>query len=116
LHTFLENPILGVGVGQSSAFRTSEFGRNVATHTEYTRIISEHGMLGLISFLFLLLAYGRAFVRNRHIFARSISLAFSLWAFACMSHAAMRIALIPLILGLAMASYNLTDENINSVQ
>jgi hypothetical protein len=43
---FLEEPALGVGPGRSSHFRSIE---NFKAHTEYTRLLSEHGLPGLIA-------------------------------------------------------------------
>ncbi len=58
---FLDHPVLGVGPGQAKALR-SIAGRVGLSHTEYTRLIAEHGILGLIA---LCLLIGTAVARFR---------------------------------------------------
>jgi hypothetical protein len=50
--TFLEHPMLGVGPGLGSLYRE----RGIVAHTEYTRLIAEHGMFGLVALGCLLIA------------------------------------------------------------
>lgn len=49
---FTENPI-GVGAGGSMHFRTIKFGNPLASHNEFGRLLSEHGIFGIIIILFL---------------------------------------------------------------
>ncbi len=52
LEIFMENPILGVGVNQSRKIRN--YSEGVVAHVEFSRLLAEHGLLGLIIFLILL--------------------------------------------------------------
>ncbi len=49
--TFLKNPILGVEVGESRLYR--EESKNQLSHVELSRVLAEHGIVGLIGFLYL---------------------------------------------------------------
>jgi hypothetical protein len=51
VRTFFENPLVGVGPGRAKEFRS--IGQPLLSHTEYSRLLSEHGIFGLVS-LFLL--------------------------------------------------------------
>ena len=58
LKLWAENPLLGVGPGVSQEIRQSHQG--VASHTEYTRCLAEHGILGLGALILLsMMAAGR---------------------------------------------------------
>ncbi|MFZ5984792.1 MAG: O-antigen ligase family protein [Acidobacteriota bacterium] len=49
LELFLDHPLLGVGPGMGTELRESLLGQKVAAHTEFTRMLGEHGLGGLIS-------------------------------------------------------------------
>jgi hypothetical protein len=49
--TFLKNPIFGVEVGESRLYR--EESKNQLSHVELSRVIAEHGIIGLFGFLYL---------------------------------------------------------------
>ena len=61
LQTFRDNVLFGVGPGQSSMYHYLSY-FNVASHTEYSRLIAEHGMLGVISLIILLGILIKAFL------------------------------------------------------
>ena len=97
-----ENPLLGVGPGMAKRLRQTQF--RVA-HTEYTRMLSEHGTLGVLGILCLLaialLSYrGQPFIRGR-----GLAIAFSMWGLLAMLHIGMRIAAVGVIFGLAAARF-----------
>lgn len=54
LRNFKENPILGIGVGKGKEVRKIEHGRGISTHSEITRLPSEHGIFGFAALLILL--------------------------------------------------------------
>ena len=57
LTTWMENPILGVGPGMATENRLKLY-LAAASHTEYTRLLAEHGLLGLGALFVLgLIAY-----------------------------------------------------------
>lgn len=51
LNTFFNNPIFGVGLGNSSfLFNKSLFTTTTPSHSEFMRLLSEHGLLGVLLF------------------------------------------------------------------
>ena len=49
-----QHPWLGVGVGMAQSGRLKELGIEASAHTEFTRMLAEHGALGAISLVALL--------------------------------------------------------------
>ncbi|HSD07099.1 O-antigen ligase family protein, partial [Flavobacterium sp.] len=89
LQMFLDNPILGVGVGRNKEIREKETGIISASHNEITRMLAEHGSLGLTDLLILVLTPIVLFiVDRRNIFA----LSFLVFWLLTINHAAMRLA------------------------
>lgn len=105
LRLFLNQPLLGVGPGMSPIRRLESTGRIVAPHTEYTRLLAEHGVFGLAALLLLLGLLAQAYLRRRHGLPRGWLATLALWSLAEMSHAAMRIAPIGLLIGLALVEW-----------
>ncbi len=56
IKNFIENPILGIGPGKGKEIRKINYNIDVSTHSEITRLVSEHGVLGLLA-LFILIYY-----------------------------------------------------------
>ena len=102
LVAFRENPILGVGPGQSRSYHARTF-RYSAAHTEYSRLLAEHGLFGLVSMLILLWMVLRRLSRPSPLAAKALSAAFTGWALLFMSHAAMRMAAVSFIFALGSA-------------
>jgi O-antigen ligase len=100
---WLQNPWLGVGVGVSPIYHPLFGGIESAAHTEYSRILAEHGILGIGSLLILGLLCVRAFFRSRSNPARGFLAGMSLWSLAEMAHSAMRIVAIPIVFALPLA-------------
>jgi hypothetical protein len=51
---FIEKPLLGVGVGKAKEIRVIKYNKEMSTHSEVTRLLSEHGILGLLALLILI--------------------------------------------------------------
>ena len=102
---FIANPFLGVGVGRVKDLRFQNTGIHAASHNEMSRIISEHGLLGLLAFSILL--FVPLFFRLQN---RSNVLFFSFYLFwlLTINHSAMRIAAPAFIYALALL--NVTHE------
>lgn len=89
LQMFFNNPILGVGVGRNKEIRIKETGIVSASHSEITRMLAEHGSLGLIDLMILFFTPLFMVVNNRqNILALSF---FAFWLLT-INHAAMRLA------------------------
>lgn len=95
------NWLLGAGVGQAVIAR-GEFGlQGYSAHTEYTRLLAEHGILGLVSLVALLWTVVRNLWRRRGL---SLALAAGMltWALAFMAVSAMRLAAPSFLIGLSL--------------
>ncbi|TRX34857.1 O-antigen ligase family protein [Flavobacterium sp. ZT3R18] len=89
IQMFLDNPIFGVGVGRNKIVRKQQTGIVSASHNELTRMLAEHGSLGIIDLLILFFTPIVLYLNDRqNIFALSF-LAF--WLLT-INHAAMRLA------------------------
>ncbi|MFN7801262.1 O-antigen ligase family protein, partial [Gemmatimonas sp.] len=107
LQLFLQHPILGVGPGQSKHARVTF--EATASHTEFTRMLSEHGSLGLIAML-CLFAYVLGQVRKaRDADHRFVIVVMTVWALASQLHAALR-TLAPVLM-LALLATQLTHRS-----
>lgn len=98
MDVFWDNPLWGVGVGRLKSERN--FTVESAAHTEYTRLLAEHGVLGLFAIgalagLSLRILRGTA---GWHRMAAAGLIALSL---STMAHSATRIGSIPLAFALA---------------
>ncbi|MEO8516052.1 MAG: O-antigen ligase family protein [Flavobacterium sp.] len=86
---FLDNPILGVGVGKGKENRLDSFGEIVASHNEVSRMLAEHGSFGVLALLILIITPLALYINNRrHIYLLSF---FVFWILT-INHAAMRLA------------------------
>lgn len=96
---FTDNPFFGVGANGMKELRIERFGRGVVSHNEVSRLLSEHGIMGVIILLILILrplAFKAEKPDNMFFFAF-----FCFW-FATINHSAMRIAAPSFIYGLAL--------------
>ncbi|WP_347924963.1 O-antigen ligase family protein [Pontimicrobium sp. SW4] len=96
---FLENPILGIGVGKNKEYRFERTGKVAASHNEMSRILAEHGSFGALAFLILLIT--PLFLRlenKKNIYFYSF---YIMWLLT-INHSAMRIAFPSFIYGLCL--------------
>jgi O-antigen ligase len=98
---FQNNPVFGVGAGISKYFHPNA----IAAHTEYTRALAEHGLLGVaayLSLLWLLLRRTAAILEGRESRPyRGLLLALQVWPLAYMVVNAMRTSAPGLSIGMA---------------
>ncbi len=106
LQIWLNNPFFGVGVG------ISKFGHLgfMASHTEFSRSVAEHGMLGLTAVLLLFwMAFKRAMTLRRDSLAiRPFLFAMLVWALLYLAVNGMRTAAPAFAFGLAFVSLRAT--------
>jgi hypothetical protein len=101
LDIWKDHPMMGVGPGMSKYYRNDLLGFEVASHTEFTRLLCEHGTLGLLALLVLVGIAASCYLKAPTVLEKAWVSAFSGWAFIEMSHSAMRIVAISLLFGLA---------------
>lgn len=105
---FLENPVLGTGPGVGIYWRLQKDDvRQGASHTEYTRMLGEHGVFGIMALgCLVILAIGA--VRSvRDTSARGLAYAFIVWFALFLAVYGTRIAAPAFVFGLAFALRNL---------
>jgi hypothetical protein len=102
---FIENPFLGIGVGKSKKYRLDRTGINAASHNELSRLLSEHGLLGVLSFFILIFTPFLNRLNNRN---NIYFFSFLVFWFLTINHSAMRIAFPSFIYGLSLldVTYN----------
>lgn len=99
LEEFISNPFLGVGAGKIKELRFSKEGRAAASHNEVSRILGEHGIIGIFAFLIIFFVPLVYRMKNRkNIFFYS----FYLFWFLTINHSSMRIAAPAFIYGLSL--------------
>lgn len=110
IETYLEFPLFGVGPHQSKQFHATYF-RYSSAHTEYTRMLAEHGTLGLLSLILLLNIAFRRFRLKAPSLSKAFCASFTIWALLFMLHSATRLSAASFAFGLA-AGFLLPDDNI----
>lgn len=99
---FRDNIALGVGPGVGMQLRM-ESGEIGPSHTEYSRMLAEHGLLGLVSLVCLLIIYARAVLGARSVGSRAVAAALVTWTALFLAVYATRIAAPAFAIGLAFA-------------
>jgi hypothetical protein len=99
VESFLKHPFLGVGVGRNMEQRLKKTGVLVVSHNEITRMLAEHGALGILSLIILFMTPLVLYLDNKYHIYLLCCLAF--WLLT-INHAAMRIAAPAFIYSLAL--------------
>jgi O-antigen ligase len=99
---FLDHPMLGVGPGQAQPLRYIA-GREGVAHTEFTRMIAEHGLLGLAALILLLFSAVHRFGSARGPGERGTVAMLYTWSLLFMLVAGMRVVAPSFVFGLATA-------------
>lgn len=111
LQIFMDHPILGVGPGRGSIYRELLHGAREAAHTEFTRLLAEHGMLGLFALLLGILAGWRNLVRATTPQGKALVAAMLVWTLLFMLINGFRIAAPAFAFGLTFAPMIFHDRN-----
>jgi hypothetical protein len=104
INTFLENPIFGVGVGKGVEVRQEQTGAFVLSHDEITRMLAEHGTLGIFGLLILIFTPLILYLENSF---NMFLLCFVAFWFLTINHAAMRTAVPAFVYSLALLNVQL---------
>jgi len=89
INVFLKNPIFGVGVGKGVEVRKAETGDGTLSHDEITRMLAEHGTLGIFGLMILFFTPLFLYLENKF---NMYLLCFVAFWFLTINHAAMRTA------------------------
>jgi O-antigen ligase len=112
---FTENPLFGVGPGQAKFHRRGIFvmgETRVAAHNEFTRLLAEHGIWGVLALLSLLFLTLQHFQQAATLRGRLLMLTMTFWGFGFIFMAAMRVVAPSYVLGLTAA--RLVDRQLPS--
>lgn len=107
IEAFEDNPFFGVGVGRVKSVFQDELGVNLATHNEISRMLSEHGVFGIIALMILIFAPIITKAKGR----RNIFFwPFLLFWFLTIAHSSMRIAMPAFMYALCLLNINYAPE------
>jgi O-antigen ligase len=106
MEMWLQKPVFGNGVGMSMSNRSAINHEDApAAHTEYTRLLAEHGLLGAAALAVLLVLTAQAFLKAPGPWAKGIVAALAVWSFLFMAVTAMRLVAPAFLLGLIHARF-----------
>lgn len=105
LRAWWDNPFFGVGPGMARPYYDAVFGlgHSIPAHTEFSRMLSEHGMFGLVSLLLLLFMAVNNFSRASKRPSRSLLIGLLVWSFLYMAANGMRLMAPAFIYGITFA-------------
>ena len=101
---FYDNPILGVGVGLAGDYRKQLLGFRAGSHTEFSRLLAEHGAFGLVALLSFIAMSLVNLKRQRSNLGRALVSGASVWCVVFMLNAGMRLAAPAFIWGLTFVA------------
>ncbi len=99
VESFMENPFFGIGASRTKNQRVELEGKKLSSHNEISRLLAEHGSLGIVMLIILLLKPLSYRINNRNNVFFYAFLAF--W-FATINHSGMRIAAPAFVYALAL--------------
>ncbi len=111
IEIFLENPIYGVGVGLAYGYRERFLGFKAMSHTEYFRLLAEHGLLGLGALAALVLMVFTNLRRPNSRIGKAFIAGAITWACLFMLNAGMRLAAPSFMFGMAYLTIAVSRPN-----
>lgn len=105
IQLFLQNPMTGVGPGRAYDARRAILGFGALPHTEFTRLLAEHGIFGLMALLLLVLEGITRVMQAKGSWSRALVVAFMTFGIVYMGGYAMRTAAPAFAFGLACATW-----------
>lgn len=103
LEIFRQHPVLGVGPGRGPVERQRILGRAYAAHTEYARLLAEHGALGILALVTLVVLAVRNVLRAADASTRAFVAGLLGWSFLFMASDGMRLAAPSFLVGVSCA-------------
>lgn len=108
LQVWQENPFMGVGPGQAHP--------GMAAHTEFSRLVAEHGIFGLIAIILLLVMGAKNLMRTSTNKNKAVAASMMGWGLLYMLDKAMRLAAPAFTIGLSFALLLPEEEDNPSTQ
>lgn len=105
LEQFQRFPLFGVGPGKTILLVQGYEVAKVAGHTEFTRLLAEHGVFGIGALLLMGVMAIQNFFRQRNAPGRAICVGLMMWSAMTMTHAATRLAMGCFMFGLSGALF-----------
>jgi O-antigen ligase len=105
LRVWWDHPFFGVGPGMARPYYDAVLGvgRSIPAHTEFSRLLSEHGIFGLVSMLLLLFMALNNLKRAGDRQNKSLLIGLLVWSFLYMAANAMRLMAPAFIYGITFA-------------
>jgi hypothetical protein len=97
---WMDNIIFGTGAGASKFLRHSRL-HGYASHTEFSRLLAEHGLFGLMFIFLLMQILYKKYYHNKNTMANSLLIALYLIGIGTMTHSGMRTFVPPVFLALS---------------
>jgi len=109
LQIWSDNPVFGVGPGHATTLRAESY-RESSAHTEFSRLVAEHGVFGFLAFLLLIFIGFQNLKRESTLHNKAVMVALTCWSFGFMMVTAMRLVAPATLLGLGAITL-LLDHN-----
>lgn len=104
IQVFLDNLLWGVGPGQAKHFTP----HNLVAHTEYTRLLAEHGFFGVLSLVSLaLMGFLMYFKNQRNPIAQAVIMGALFWTLFYMTNVSMRSVAPAFMFGLIFVQFDI---------
>jgi|SRR6218665_257336 len=107
IESFLDSPVFGVGVGMNSEIRAHKTGEFMVSHNEITRMLAEHGSLGIMALIILLMTPVILYLDNKY---NVFVLPFLIFWLLTINHAAMRLAAPAFVYCLSLLKVFIDEE------
>jgi O-antigen ligase len=94
---FVQSPLFGVGVGVAKTERANTataYDVEAKAHTEWTRLLAEHGILGFVAGALLLVMAVQGIKRSTTRWNRMVAASCAAWSLVTMGHSATSVAAI----------------------
>jgi hypothetical protein len=110
IESFKSAPLFGIGVGNGKYKRElSDKKVTAASHNEVSRLVEEHGSIGIVILILLIVLPTMHFYSSTN-FQRAFTAAFFLFWFLTVNHSAMRIAFPGFLYGLSLIKLQKENE------
>ncbi len=103
IEIFKDNPLFGIGIGNAKYHRSDE--KTVASHTEFSRLLAEHGSFGVMAIFCLLIMTLAAVIKGKNKKAKAFAAALGSWTLFFMLGNGMRLAAPAFVFGLSVVNF-----------